>query len=156
MQPPDRPGPPDLSEIAFRLNSTSIHLVRRARMADAALGVPPGQLSALSVLVFGGERTIAALAEAEQVTSPTITRIVDGLERSGLAKRHRHPADARATIVRATPKGRRLMEKGRRRRVDVLNSLLERLPADDLAAVTRALDALSAALAAERDEAGGG
>jgi DNA-binding MarR family transcriptional regulator len=140
---------PDLSDIAFRLNSTSIHLVRRARRADAELGVPPGQLSALSVLVFGGERTIAALAEAEQVTSPTMTRIVDGLERAGLAKRHRHPGDARATLVRTTSRGRRLMERGRQRRVDVLSSVLERLPADDLAAVTRAVDALAEALASE-------
>src|SRR5262245_66059068 len=103
---------PALTDLATQLNSVSIHLIRRARMADAALGVPPGQLSALSVLVFGGERTIAQLASVEQVTSPTMTRIVDGLERSDLAKRHPHPADARARIVRATAKGRRLMEKG--------------------------------------------
>jgi hypothetical protein len=40
------------------------------------------------------------------------------------------------------------MERGRQRRVDVLVPLLERLPADDLAAVTRAL-------VAEQDEAAG-
>jgi DNA-binding MarR family transcriptional regulator len=145
-----RVEPPRPSEIAFRLNSVAIHLVRRARTADAALGVPPGRLSALSVLVFGGERTIAQLAEAEQVTSPTMTRLVDGLEQAGLAKRHPHPDDARATLVRATPKGRRLMERGRRRRVDLLGSLLERLDDDDLAAVARAVEALARALEADR------
>jgi len=141
--------PAESSEIAFRLNSVAIHLVRRARTADAALGVPPGQLSALSVLVFGGERTIAQLAEAEQVTSPTMTRIVDGLERAALAKRHPHPDDARATLVRATSKGRRLMERGRRRRVDLLGSLLERLSDDELAAVARAVDALARSMEPE-------
>ena len=79
-----------LAELATRLNSVSIHLVRRARTADTASGVPPGQLSALSVLVFGGERTIAQLAEAEHVTSPTMTRIVDvhfpGLKKALLAE----------------------------------------------------------------------
>ena len=60
---------PETTELATRLNSVSIHLVRRARTADESLGVPPGQLSALSVLVFGGERTIAELADAEQVKS---------------------------------------------------------------------------------------
>src|SRR6478736_3892596 len=100
--------PSHLADVATRLNSVSIHIVRRARTADTALGVPPGQLSALSVLVFGGERTIAQLAEAEQVTSPTMTRIVDGLELASLAERRPHPQDGRSTIVRATKQGRRV------------------------------------------------
>ncbi len=141
--------PTSLAELATRLNSVSIHLVRRARTADAALGVPPGQLSALSVLVFGGERTIAELAAAEQVTSPTMTRIVDGLERASLAERHPHSRDGRATLVRATKNGRRIMERGRSRRVDLIAGLLGRLSAEDLRAVGRAVEALAAALDAE-------
>jgi DNA-binding MarR family transcriptional regulator len=139
-----------LTDIATRLNSVSIHLVRRSRSADTALGVPPGQLSALSVLVFGGERTIAELADAEQVTSPTMTRIVDGLERSSLAERRQHPRDARATLVRATAKGRRVMERGRRGRVELITALLADLSDEDLDAVTRAIDALARSLAADR------
>lgn len=138
--------PDSLSDTAFRLNSVAIHLVRRARTADEALGVPPGQLSALSVLVFGGECTIAELAEAEHVTSPTITRIVDGLERAGLAQRHPHPDDGRATLVRATSKGRRLMERGRQRRVGLLASLLERLSEEEVDAVAQAVNALARSL----------
>jgi DNA-binding MarR family transcriptional regulator len=137
--------------LAFGLNSVAIHLVRRARDADRSLGVPPGQLSALSVLVFGGARTMAELAEAEQVKSPTMTRIVDGLERAGLAARRAHPDDARAVVVGATTKGRRLMEKGRQGRVRVLAELLEPMAAADLAAIERAVTALSRSL---RDTAG--
>lgn len=140
--------PTVLSVLATRLNSLSIHLVRRARTADTALGVPRGQLSALSVLVFGGDRTIAGLAEAEQVTSPTMTRIVDGLERAELAARHPHPRDGRATLVRASNKGRRVMERGRQRRVDLITGLLERLTDEELSAVERAVDALAKALEA--------
>ena len=136
-------------EIAWQLNSVAIHLVRRARLADQALGVPPGQLSALSVLVFGGSRTIAELAEAESVTSPTMTRIVDGLERAGLARRDAHPGDRRSSIVGATAKGRRLMERGRRRRVEVLAELLEELSREELTAVERATAALARSMARE-------
>jgi DNA-binding MarR family transcriptional regulator len=136
-----------LPELATKLNSVSIHLVRRARTADSELGVPPGQLSALSVLVFGGDRTIAELAEAEQVTSPTMTRIIDGLERAGLAERRRHPQDGRAVIVRASNRGRRVMERGRQRRVDLITALLEPLDDGDLRAVARAAEALASALA---------
>lgn len=138
--------PPSSADVAFQLNSVAIHLVRRARTADQELGVPPGQLSALSVLVLGGERTIADLARAEQVTSPTMTRVVDGLERAGLAMRHPHPDDGRATLVRATSKGRRVMERGRRNRVRLITGVLQRMPADDLAAVARAAAALTRAL----------
>lgn len=135
------------SDLAFRLNSVAIHLVRRARQADRTLGVPPGQLSALSVLVFGGDRTIAELAEAEQVKSPTMTRIVDGLEAAGLAARSPHPQDARAVLVRATARGRRLMEKGRSNRVAVIAALLDPMSAADLDAVERAVAALTTSLA---------
>lgn len=138
-----------LHDVATRLNSVSIHLVRRARTADTALGVPPGQLSALSVLVFGGERTIAQLAEAEQVTSPTMTRIVDGLEQASLAERHPHPKDGRATLVRATRRGRRVMERGRQRRVDRITKILEQLADDDVRAVEQAVGSLADALERE-------
>ena len=137
------------------LNSLSIHLVRRARTADTALGVPPGQLSALSVLVFGGDRTIAELAAVEQVTSPTMTRIVDGLERAGLAGRHPHPRDGRAILVRASTKGRRVMERGRQRRVELIAGLLERLTDDELRATETAVAALARVLdTAEQSGAG--
>lgn len=136
----------EIADIALRLNSVSIHVVRRARRADESLGVPPGQLSALSVLVFGGDRTIAQLAEAEQVTSPTISRIVDGLERAELAERLPHPDDRRAIVVRASRRGRSLMERGRRQRVQLLSDLLARLDHDDLAAVARATEALAEAM----------
>ncbi|MET0901805.1 MAG: MarR family transcriptional regulator [Acidimicrobiales bacterium] len=138
-----------LHDVATRLNSVSIHLVRRARTADTALGVPPGQLSALSVLVFGGERTIAQLAEAEQVTSPTMTRIVDGLEQASLAERHPHPKDGRATLVRATRRGRRVMERGRQRRVDRITKILEQLADDDVRALEQAVGSLADALERE-------
>jgi DNA-binding MarR family transcriptional regulator len=138
--------PDRVDEIAFRLNSVAIHLVRRARTADQRLGVPPGQLSALSVLVFGGERTVADLAAAEQVTSPTMTRIVDGLVRAGLARRSPHPSDGRATVVRATRKGRDVMERGRRQRVALIGSLLDGLADDELVAVEHATAALARVL----------
>lgn len=137
-------------DVASQLNSVAIHLVRRARTVDQELGVPPGQLSALAVLVFGGERTIAELAAAEQVTSPTMTRIVDGLERAGLATRRPHPDDRRAIVVRATSKGRRVMERGRRNRVRLITSLLQGMSTEDLAAVQHATSALAQALEAGR------
>jgi DNA-binding MarR family transcriptional regulator len=77
-----------------------------------------------------------------------MTRIVDGLERAGLARRRPHPGDRRASIVAATAKGRRLMERGRDRRVDLVTGLLEDLPDDEVDAVDRAAAAIARALEA--------
>jgi DNA-binding MarR family transcriptional regulator len=129
---------PELESLAGELNSVAIHLVRRLRRADQSLGVPPGRLSALSVLVFGGPRRLSALADAEQVAGPTMSKIVAGLERSGLVRREPDPADARAVVLSATPQGRRLMERGRLQRVERLIAELQDLPPADLATLRRA------------------
>src|SRR6478752_9901737 len=88
--------------LADRLHSTAIHLLRLVRVQDAAAGIGPAQLSALSVIVFGGPVSLNDLARAEQVRPPTMSRIVDGLEAAGLAKRSANPEDRRAVTIEAT------------------------------------------------------
>jgi DNA-binding MarR family transcriptional regulator len=129
-----RPGRPTRTErTADRLHSAAVHLLRALRREDAATGVGPARLSALAVLVFGGPRTLGELAGAEQVRPATMTRIVAGLEREGLARRQADTDDGRVARVRATPAGRRVLMRGRRRRVAALARRLERLPAGALA-----------------------
>ncbi len=62
--------------LAQRLHGAAIHLLRRLRTEDVAAGLTAPRLSALSVLVFGGPRSIGELAAAEQVRPPTISRLV--------------------------------------------------------------------------------
>ncbi len=119
--------------MADRLHSVAIHLLRRVRKQDAATGEGPARLSALSVLVFGGPMTLGRLAAAEQVTPPTMSRIVTGLERGRLIERVRDSKDARRVQIRATPSGTRLLQKGRRRRIEYLASHLNRLTRRELA-----------------------
>src|ERR1700751_5756860 len=117
--------------IADRLPSAAIHLLRRLRVEDKAMGLTAPRASALSVLVFRGPITMSALAEAEQVRRPTITRLVDGLERRGLVRRVSHAADGRVQLVEATAAGKRLLQKGRARRVERLMQGIAHLPAED-------------------------
>lgn len=117
------------------------------RREDPVTGVPPAQLSALSVLVFGGPRTLGELAAAEQVRPPTMTRIVQGLEAAGLVRRARDAGDGRVHRLRATPRGRRVMHAGRKRRVENLATLLGRLPPDEIARVREAAELVERALA---------
>src|SRR5215208_4338239 len=94
-----------VERVADRLHSASIHLLRRVRRRDDESGVTAPHLSALSVLVFGGARTLGELAEAEQVRPPSITRIVRNLEADGLVEREPDPADRCIEGAPATEKG---------------------------------------------------
>jgi DNA-binding MarR family transcriptional regulator len=129
----DAPG-----ELADALHSAAIHLLRRLRRSDPQSGLSPARWSALSVIVFGGPMRISALARAEQVRTPTITPIVAALEQEGLITREPDHRDARASILRATPSGQKLMAEGRARRVAVLTAAVRRLAADDREVLRRA------------------
>ena len=134
-------------EAADRFHSAAIHSLRHVRREDPVTGVPPAQLSALSVLVFGGPRTLGELAAAEQVRAPTMTRIVQALGRDGLVRRDGDPNDGRIARIRATAKGRRVMQRGRERRITNLAMLLSRLSQQELAQVRKASDLVERALA---------
>src|SRR5215470_6012901 len=117
---------PELLETAGKLHSAAIHLLRRLRVRDRESGIGPAQLSALSVLVFGGPRSLGELAEAEQVRPPTMSRIVSGLERAGLIKRHA-TKDGRRVRLAATAKGTKILWEGRKRRVESFANVLASL-----------------------------
>ena len=130
------------AEVADRLHSASIHLLRRLRKVDEASGLSAARLSALSVLVFGGPTTVGALARAEQVSAPTMSRLVTGLERDGFVVREADEGDARAVRVRATPKGRLVLVRGRERRVAELVDLLDGVSDEDLRALGNAAEVM--------------
>ena len=127
----------ELERVADRLHSAALHLLRRLRAEDDALGVSPPRLSALSVVVYAGPIGIGALAAAEGVAAPTMSRLIDGLEQDGLVRREPDPDDARGVLVRATGEGRRVLGEGRSRRVRLLASGLRRLTPTELAAIRR-------------------
>jgi DNA-binding MarR family transcriptional regulator len=107
-------------------------------MVDVEMGISAPRLSVLAVLVFGGPRTIGELATVEQVRQPTMTSLVNGLEADALAVRRDDPEDGRVVRVHATARGRRILEEGRRRRVETLDAFLADLPERDLRTLDRA------------------
>jgi DNA-binding MarR family transcriptional regulator len=125
-------------DVAGRLHSAAIHLLRAARAVDAESGLSPARLSAMSVLVFGGPRTVGGLAEGEGVRSPTMTQLVNGLEADGLVRRRAVQEDGRRVVVEATPTGRRVLRKAQGRRLDVLVDLLAAANEDELDLLDRA------------------
>src|SRR3977135_1379830 len=107
-------------ETADRLHSAAIHLLRRLRVRDRESAVGPAQLSALSVLVLGGgPRALGELAAGDHVTPPPMRRIQPCLERADLVRRGK-TEDGRRVRLEATAKGTRILQEGRRRRVESL------------------------------------
>jgi DNA-binding MarR family transcriptional regulator len=141
------PPSPDALALADRLHSAAIHLLRRVRRHDSLSGEGPARLSALSVLVFAGSKTVGELAVAEQVKPPTMSRIVAGLARARLVEISRDPGDARRLRIRATSKGTRLLQKARQRRIADLAAHLGTLPQDSLVELGHAAETLQILLA---------
>jgi DNA-binding MarR family transcriptional regulator len=130
------------TEVADRLHSAAIHLLRRAAEEDRAAGLSRARLSALSVVVFRGPLTLGELATAEGVRSATMTGIVNGLERDRLVRRRPHGRDRRSVNIEATGAGRRLLDRARARRIDHVVSKLDDLSDDELELLGRAAELL--------------
>ena len=139
MPGPHRPAP---DSVADRLHSAAIHLLRRLRRVDQSMGITAARASALSVVVFGGPVTLGRLAEAEQVSAPTMTRLIVGMEDDGLVKREPDPHDRRVVWIRPTPKGTRILTEGRRRRVEALGRELAALDSASVAVLAQAAEIL--------------
>ena len=124
--------------VADALHSAAIHLLRGVRKEDELTGVGPARLSALSVLVFAGPMRLTELARIEQVKPPTMTKVIAGLEAAGLTRRRVDAEDARAVRLEATARGTKLLQEGRRRRVERLAAALQTLAQEELDVLARA------------------
>lgn len=129
---------PDLLQSATRLHSGAIRMLRMVRAADDATGLSAPRLSALSVLVFGGAKSLSALARAEQVTSATMSKLVSDLEAEGLVAKRVDTVDRRGVRIEVTARGRALMEKGQKARLALLQARLAKLSAAERAVLDQA------------------
>ena len=114
-------------ELADRLHSVAIHMLRALRVEDEASGLSPSRLSALSVVVFAGPLRLSDLATKEGVSAPTMSRLARALEADGLIQRQPDPDDGRSALFEATSVGRRLLDEARQRRLERLAGGLEGL-----------------------------
>lgn len=128
----------ELNEASRRLNSFSVRLLRAMRRVDAESGLTPARISALSVLHFGGPRSLGRLARDEEVTSATMCRLVDALCSLGLVERMPHPEHRGMVMVSVTEDGSALMREASRRRIEVIAGALADLPTHQRSSVVRA------------------
>lgn len=147
------PEKPDHLAAADRMHSAAIHLLRHAARQDTFSGQGPARLSALSVLVFAGPKTLGELAAAERVKPPTMSRVVAGLKKSGLVRIHSDEHDQRRVRIAVTAKGEDLLQQARKRRIDVLGKMFGSLTPAQLATVSKAAEIIEQALRTADEQA---
>ncbi len=153
-RPPSSPATA-LALQARHLRGLLVQLSRRRPVRDPVatacedLGLTPAQLHLVMWLGTDGALTMGELARRVAVSEKTITGVVDRLERDGLVRRERDPADRRVVQVTLAARGAQLY-----RRMDVeietkLTRFLGLLEASDRGHLVRMLEKLTAKLAAE-------
>ncbi len=141
-------------EAVRALHSGCIHLLRALQAVDSASGLTSARLSALSVLVFSGPKTLGDLARAEGVAGPTMTRIVDGLVSERLVRRRPDVRDGRALSLSASPAGRKVMRAAARRRIAAIMRGLSELTPDEQETLLAAAGTLDKVATAVRTTSG--
>jgi MarR family transcriptional regulator, organic hydroperoxide resistance regulator len=128
------------------LDSPSYGLIRvlgryKARLAGGLErhGLHLGQEFYLAQLWREDGVTSADLATRTGVSAPAVTKVVSGLERSGLVHRERDPADARLVRIWLTEAGRALQEPVTRIWYDAEREFWTSLTDDERARVRRLL-----------------
>ena len=129
--------------LADGLRPAVMRLARRLRQVRAdGLDLTPSQLSAMGVLARSEDQPIGALAAAERVAAPSMTRTVKALEERGLVARTPDPADRRHSLVSLTTSGRQVLLLNRHRRSEWLAQRIADLDPEDKEVLRRAVGIL--------------
>ncbi|HEX3510216.1 MAG TPA: MarR family transcriptional regulator [Solirubrobacteraceae bacterium] len=130
-------------QLFFRLWRAS-----HTRTAEAlgSIGLTPALFALLNVLGAREGAIQQELSSDMEVDPSAMVKLIDELERAGLAERRRRPNDRRAWEVTITTEGRRALERARRLAGEVEDEVLGGLTGADrrrmLALMRRALTAL--------------
>lgn len=110
--------------------------------------LPPRQRLTLQLLVARGPMRVSALARELGVSPPTMTGILDRLERRNLVERQPDQRDRRVIVVRATSAGIGLIGR-EAASLRTLSRAVRRLGSDERVEVERGLRLLLGAFSAE-------
>ena len=125
--------------LAAELRLSVMRLRRRLaieRHPDNELSL--GAMTVLGCLFRHGEMTVGALAAAERVQPPSMTRTVNCLEEGGYVARRPHDTDGRQVVVALTDRGRDTVLADRARRDAWLAQRMRELSADERAVLRKA------------------
>jgi DNA-binding MarR family transcriptional regulator len=70
-----------------------------------AVGIPPTDYKTMSLLQRQGPMSAGAIAEATGLATPSVTALIDRLQRRRFVRRIHDPQDRRRVIIEVTPEG---------------------------------------------------
>ena len=120
----------ETEETAARLRRGVTRLHRRLRPTSLG-GISPAQASMLATIEKLEHPTLGALATAEQIQPPSVTRLVQSLLDAGLCTRTVDATDRRSQRVQLTSAGKRELARIRKKKTEFLREQLERLSLED-------------------------
>ncbi len=126
------------------LRTAVLILSRRMRYQPLADELSASEAAVLGRIGREGPQTPGALARAEHVQPPSMTRILERLEGRGLLRRDPRPGDRRQVLISRTPAAEDLVARTREVRTRWLTDLLSTLSPDDIDTVERAAPILAA------------
>lgn len=129
-------------ESVARLRAAVLVLSRRLRNQSSDDELSATELAVLGRVQREGRQTPGGLARAEHVQPPSMTRIVERLERRGYLRREPDPDDGRQQLISVTGGGLEFIERTRERRNRWLGGQLDRLERTEQATLRDALPAL--------------
>jgi DNA-binding MarR family transcriptional regulator len=143
-------GVDELSADTFRafIAAGRLHGRLISRLVDADQGVHPGQIFCLRVASAHDGISQRELADELHVAAPSISRMLQGMEKAGLVERRDDERDQRVTRVYVTERGRALEVKFRGVVAGYVKDTIGRLPEADRRELIRLLGAFSATLEA--------
>ncbi|HET7696648.1 MAG TPA: MarR family transcriptional regulator [Vicinamibacterales bacterium] len=143
------PRSPDLRRDAAALQAAVAELVRVYQFRDrdriCCHDISVTQCYALEMLIEHAPLRLNALAEKLFLDKSTTSRVVGSLVKKGYVEQRADPADARATALHVTPRGRRLYKRITDDLVEQQKALLEELAPDVRAAVVHVIRGLASA-----------
>jgi MarR family transcriptional regulator, organic hydroperoxide resistance regulator len=138
-------GVDELSSRVFRAFVTALRLHKQQMMrALATRGIHPGQAFCLRVVAERDGTSQRDLADALHLARPTVTKMLQSLERSGAVERRPDADDQRLTRVYLTDAGRALADEMHGVAADYVNATIGSLPEVDRRDLARLLEELIA------------
>ncbi len=137
-------------ELAPQVHEAFSRLARRLRALELPYGLTNERLSTLATIGDHEPISVSALAKAEIVSLPTMSRMVAKLEAEGLVKRREDKFDGRGVLVSTTAKGRVTYQRATQQSLTHLKGTLSTLEPEQLAAIHTLLSSLDSPQLSER------
>lgn len=135
----------------FWINHVSRLLMREFEAALRPLGFGVAYLPVVRELMQG-PATQRRLLDRLRVAQPTLTNLIQRMERDGIVRRTSHPTDRRAAVIELTEQARQKLPEVFAALEGVANPAIGGLSPGDLDHMVRALKAISRNLGEDPDE----